>query len=488
MFDEGTVHQPVAEGKCLTCHTPHGGPFDHLSSMGEPEMCTGCHDFSRPPLAGSHEGFEVAGSKCTACHNPHSSTGEHLLNVVSHEPFADNDCESCHEDGGSAAEAFEADMCLMCHDDKESGTGHQHAGGGVDCIDCHSPHTSRFAGLLHNPSRLCQRCHSDVLEVKTAAGAEVTLHKPLADGLCLDCHKMHDPPAEGYLVSGQETLCANCHDSIKARASHANQHDPFKKGKCSSCHATHAAGELHMLKKDEQRLCKTCHRISTEEMSQAHGDIALSGENCTTCHDPHSTPKAGTALIYANRHSPYEDGDCAACHADDGSVGGGVEVCLDCHDPEDFPAVHAAGRTGADMNRVEVCLDCHSPHAGHDNMFRRKSDLETCVQCHDRKEFARTNVHAAIDEGCATCHDLHKNNFSELSLTPVNDLCIGCHEEAMSHAHPIGSEHKDPRTGAPMTCVSCHEAHSSDFDYMLSFDHQRDLCIQCHAAGTMRAR
>ena len=486
-FATGNVHEPVADGNCAACHTPHGGTDEALRVLAEPQLCLGCHDFSIPPLEGSHEGFNVTASKCTACHNPHNSPGDHLLNTVTHEPFVDRDCESCHEDGVGAVVQFEADMCLMCHDDKEGGTGHQHTGE-VKCIDCHSPHASRFDALLHTPTRLCKGCHSDILQIQVTANSEVTLHKPLENGLCLECHKMHDSPSNRFLAKDQLSLCSGCHESIAARATDASQHDPFKKGKCSSCHATHVAAEAHMLKKEERLLCKSCHRLSTVEMTNAHGGYALSGEHCTTCHDPHSTPKAGSVLVYANLHPPYEDGDCSACHQDDGTVQGGISVCFDCHDSDDFSSVHVAGRSGADLERIDICLDCHSPHAGHENMFRRKTDIETCLQCHDRKEFTRKNVHGALDNGCDTCHDLHQNNYSDLAEPILNELCGDCHEEADTHAHPIGSDYQDPRTGRPLTCASCHEPHSSDHEYMLTFDHQRDLCVQCHTAGTMHVR
>jgi predicted CXXCH cytochrome family protein len=78
--------------------------------------------------------------------------------------------------------------------------------------------------------------------------------------------------------------------------------------------------------------------------------------------------------------------------------------------------------------------------------------------------------------------------LSDLRSPALNELCASCHDEAETHAHPIGSNFNDPRTGAPLTCAGCHEPHSSDHEYMLSFDHRRDLCIQCHAAGTMHVR
>ncbi len=485
-FAEGTVHKPVEEGDCTACHTVHGGPRNNLIIAEEPDLCVTCHDFTVPPLDASHKGFDVAESKCTTCHNPHNSSGDNLLNAITHEPFADGDCESCHEEATSMVASFDADMCYMCHDDKEEGVGHQHAGD-VKCIDCHTPHTSRFESLLSNPSRLCKECHQAVFEAKVGEGGQLTLHKPMADGLCLDCHKMHGSEHARFLVASQQELCADCHDSIKERAEHLTKHDPFSKGKCSACHETHAAGEVHMLKKDTARLCKSCHKLSTAEMATAHGNIALSGENCATCHDPHSTAKASSALVFANLHSPYEDGDCEACHSEDGSVRGEMAVCFECHDEDEFTSLHIAGRKGEQTTQNAVCLDCHSPHAGHENILRRKSEMETCLQCHDRKQFSKKIVHAALDDGCTACHDLHNNNYKELQGAAGNDLCTTCHDDAKTHAHPVGSEYNDPRTGNTLTCASCHEPHSSDHEFMLTFDKNRDLCVQCHTSGTMRA-
>ncbi|NIM18766.1 MAG: hypothetical protein GTO51_00725 [Candidatus Latescibacteria bacterium] len=35
--------------------------------------------------------------------------------------------------------------------------------------------------------------------------------------------------------------------------------------------------------------------------------------------------------------------------------------------------------------------------------------------------------------------------------------------------------------------MSCHEAHSSKYEYIPTFDRTRDLCLQCHASDTMKA-
>lgn len=489
-FSEGLVHRPVAEGRCDHCHTPHGSVNSDLTLRAEPGLCTGCHDFSKPPLDQSHWGYDLSVSKCTTCHAPHASSEENLLNPFVHDPFAEGDCESCHEgvESGSDTSAFvaavAADACLMCHDDKGEQAGH-HTVDGIECMDCHEPHSAAFEPLLEDPQRLCRGCHQDILEAE--GEGVIQLHRPIEDGSCLDCHQMHGPTAEPNLANNQLALCSDCHQSIRESTEHLTKHDPFRKGNCSRCHETHASTEEHLLIKEERILCKSCHGLTTDKMSAAHPTVPLSGENCTSCHDPHSTARGASSLVHPVRHPPYDDRECDVCHEPSGRVTGGVAVCEDCHDNEyDFSRVHNAGRSIDERGDMVVCLDCHSPHAGQESLLNRRSQPETCLQCHDRKDFTRRTVHAALEDGCTTCHDLHTNNIEDLRSIQVNQLCIDCHEESMDHMHPLGSSFKDPRTGMALTCVSCHEPHSSDFEYMLTFDRRRDLCIQCHAAGTMK--
>jgi predicted CXXCH cytochrome family protein len=323
--------------------------------------------------------------------------------------------------------------------------------------------------------------------VEAAVEGEAKLHRPVEQRRCMACHKMHEPDASPNLARGQLELCSGCHESIAARVNDATKHAPFAKGQCSKCHNTHVAGEAHMLKKSQDQLCRTCHRLGKPEMAASHENVPLTGSGCTTCHDPHSVARSGGKLVYSYQHSPYEDKECDVCHEESGEPPATFSVCADCHDnDDDFLNVHNAGRDVTESMSVRICLDCHSPHAGHETLLMRQSQKETCLQCHDRSEFSRRVVHGAVDLGCATCHDLHSNNIADLRSPGVNALCAGCHEESKMHMHPLGDEFKDPRTNDTLTCLSCHEPHSSEFNYILTFDRERDLCVQCHAAGTMK--
>ncbi|UCG51939.1 MAG: cytochrome c3 family protein [Candidatus Latescibacterota bacterium] len=493
-FAKGNTHKPVAEGKCNTCHSPHGTTGKDLVKTSETILCAQCHDLNEASAKGAHKGFDVTNVKCTACHDPHVSPGDHLLKRYTHEPFADGSCGDCHEGAGVgapdagavAATTVDPDVCVTCHDGKLDEKGHQHTEG-VKCYDCHSPHASTFEALLLNPAKLCIGCHSELLQPGGEGAGTVRLHKPIEDGNCLDCHEMHAPAAADLLVKPPRQLCGSCHESIKERAEHPTQHDPFRKEQCSSCHTTHASLHRNLLKEREGSLCKSCHDFGGEKMKAAHKRIRPTGEACTSCHDPHSTAESASTLIRPVRHVPYEEDECAVCHDESGKPSTTVSVCLDCHDSADgFTSVHTGGRSGRSAGDVLLCLDCHSPHAAYDRLLLRDDQAQTCFQCHDRNEFSKSYVHGALEDDCTTCHDIHENNVGELQGLQVIDLCARCHETAESHAHPYGSKYTDPRNGRPLTCTTCHVPHSSEHEFILEFDRKRDLCVQCHVAGTMK--
>jgi predicted CXXCH cytochrome family protein len=485
-FSAGKVHAPVADGRCDVCHTAHGSENGDLAALPQPAMCVKCHDFKETALQEAHKKIDVSTARCTSCHAPHSSPSESLLNAVVHPPFADGDCETCHELKTTAAGltelgAVSETLCFDCHDDKQSGKGHQHVEG-VACTECHQPHSSPFKNLLNRPDKLCTGCHDDILRVAGKGDATTFIHKPIDTG-CQECHKLHDSPAEPFLKVAQKDLCSGCHESVKVRTGDKTQHQPFAKGECSKCHETHVASEKNMLKTAKTDLCQSCHDLKAPAMAAKHDNMPLTGRACTSCHDPHSTRAAGSGLVYATKHPPYEDKDCAVCHDEKGVATTTVTACLECHDGQNgYSNVHNGRRSGPDAASVGICLDCHSPHAGNDKLLVRPSVMETCVQCHDRAQFTRQYRHAALDEGCDACHNVHDNDMAKLRGADANQLCAGCHDVENVHSHVVTGV-PDPRSGEPLRCISCHEVHSADHEKMLKFDQKRDLCVQCHSAG-----
>jgi len=75
-----TIHSPVEDGECTTCHLPHRSRFAHLlKTKTARELCLTCHDESIPEGEDDHPELEDS-DDCTDCHNPHMSEDEQLLN------------------------------------------------------------------------------------------------------------------------------------------------------------------------------------------------------------------------------------------------------------------------------------------------------------------------------------------------------------------------------------------------------------------------
>ena len=103
-----------------------------------------------------------------------------------HQPFLENQCDSCHDKKSSQKVAREGkELCFGCHDDFIKGKNvlHYHVSEGA-CIDCHDPHQSENKYLLKKAiPEICFSCH-DQKEVEAN-----TAHDGKAS--CIECHDAH---------------------------------------------------------------------------------------------------------------------------------------------------------------------------------------------------------------------------------------------------------------------------------------------------------
>ncbi len=473
-------HEPFAEGNCAACHDSHGEPV--VADALIADLCATCH---KVDLVSLHGGFPVEGTKCTTCHDPHASEKPGLVNEIAHAPFASGDCAVCHDKVGpdGSAMASTASLCAGCH--TESGvfqtfsTTHVPVEKG-DCVSCHDPHAARAAGLLRDDvTVVCTECHDGIL---TGGGG----HRPVDEGDCLACHLPHGGSASGLLIRPGEALCFECHTSLKERLESSVPHRPVAEGRCTVCHDPHGNGRSSLVKGDVASLCLECHSGDTAGFKSAHSGFDVSRSDCTTCHDPHLAESEEAKFMRPVRHGPFASGDCAQCHLGEGKAEHAAVpgLCLNCH--KDYTDKAAGDGVHAALMTERSCLECHAPHAGFEGLRIRASQSETCFRCHDRKAFQGEHVHKPVTENCSNCHDPHRSEQDALLMAPLRDLCLGCHEETGQHTHPVGVGSVDPRTGGPMTCVSCHNPHASEHDGILTHDKSRDLCIQCHV-GAMGA-
>jgi len=167
-------HPPVAEGQCLTCHSPHRSANAHLLREPPADQCGECHDAGDEAYAGRHAALDDPRTPCTACHAGHggerrgfvTSTDVSLCGAChrrdlqpvryAHGPVEAGLCSECHEvhdpdaryDLVSSGDA----LCTRCHDTRGLVARGAHGKKPLDgCTTCHAAHGSERPGLLRPP-------------------------------------------------------------------------------------------------------------------------------------------------------------------------------------------------------------------------------------------------------------------------------------------------------------------------------------------------
>ncbi len=146
-------HQPVMEGKCLSCHDVHGSANQALMILPEQELCLSCHQM----LQGKeilHTAIEDGG--CMICHQPHGSEFRELLNErypAEEYPVASIDsfglCFMCHD-----SDLMEAEETEWATNFREGNRNlhqlHNNGKKGRNCKFCHNLHGSGQEFLIED--------------------------------------------------------------------------------------------------------------------------------------------------------------------------------------------------------------------------------------------------------------------------------------------------------------------------------------------------
>jgi predicted CXXCH cytochrome family protein len=152
------THQPVRDGKCTQCHSPHASDYSSLLISSQPGLCVNCHSGSkdkidfRKKLSAKNEIHPPIEDGCTSCHNPHGSEFNKLL--------ADAYPDGHYFDGSSES----VNICFGCHDSaimeqEDASTGFRdgetnlhslHLAGdkGRSCGNCHDVHASPLTHFI----------------------------------------------------------------------------------------------------------------------------------------------------------------------------------------------------------------------------------------------------------------------------------------------------------------------------------------------------
>lgn len=429
--------------------------------------------------------------------------------------------------------------CIGCHEDKTKGKS-VHSAIAMGCTSCHEIRVNKDVThvklITSTPVALCVTCHAD----KKAADIKGTVHPPAVRD-CLKCHDPHVSDNKNQLlkpVSGdaKQNLCLTCHNTGENVPAKGSRHAALEMG-CDTCHVTHKTGEVGKLEFDfhltkaTPALCLDCHDAKDANLQKAHQNQPFEKADCITCHDPHQSdvPK----LMAKYMHPPFADKQCNVCHAPakDGKVvltqSDAKAVCVTCHDEKakqiETAKVQHPGASGE-------CTDCHSPHASRQPQLPKTTGVAICLECHsDIADLAKKPVHhqPVFGQACGICHEPHGNDNDHLLRAKGNALCLECHgpdsvpqkleaehvltifngkvklpddyyqknkvpilplRYGLGHPveyHPV-SDVMDPtnmsKVKTPLSCLSCHQPHSSAQPDLLIRDQQNNMafCDNCH--------
>ncbi len=371
--------------------------------------------------------------------------------------------------------------CMECHDDLADDLTKPYVHGPLkagECTGCHAPHASRHDQLLlDGEGDLCASCHSETQQWHS----QPVQHQPVADGQCTRCHDPHASDKANLLTASPKELCATCHTEVRDWLAKSTTHAPMKIGQCYKCHDVHGGQNDYLLTKGENELCSSCHG-NEQKLRERHVGFDPVGARCSACHDPHASDSPG--LVMSNKHAPFEEKDCAACHTTqqaDGSYplkGAVQQVCADCHSDvvDKFARYMPHGSTPE-----RSCEQCHNAHASDQKKLLGGTEKQLCTKCHDPSRGVETvgeNPHTKY--ACGTCHEPHGNERGGYLKKPILELCASCHQHQHTVAHPMGDKVTDPVRGGPLDCLSCHDLHAWTSEPLMIASGERDLCVRCH--------
>jgi predicted CXXCH cytochrome family protein len=173
-------------------------------------------------------------------------------------------------------------------------------------------------------------------------------------------------------------------------------------------------------------------------------------------------------------------------------------LCFDCHMTDEL-----MGRERHGPYKIGQCGGCHVSHQGDQPKLLIARSPELCFTCHSTEDFKNKYVHKPVAEGrCFDCHGVHTTPYKGLVKADANEGCRKCHSGVFGGSHPstplppdVKVRGKGGRSGHPvdkvddprrpgrvLSCVSCHNPHSSDWKGLFRYKAEKpaDLCQHCH--------
>ncbi len=283
------------------------------------------------------------------------------------------------------------------------------------------------------------------------------IHTKVGQLTCTQCHRKRRGKINYQRITPARSNCTTgkCHPKIGKDATHV--HGPVGAGVCISCHNPHGSFERLELERTGQDLCLVCHEAKRKEFNQEviHPPVE---DGCVDCHDPHQSNM---------RFQLRGDGKRVS------------SLCFNCHEKEIFTRKHQHGPVA-----TGDCIACHNPHASANQklLIAPPEEGQLCFECHEnvKKQLARKNTHAPVEEDCSTCHDPHSSDTRFQLVSPPKELCASCHRDVSPDVYDaIDTAKFKHEPVAKGECTKCHTPHGSDVVSLLK-GKGINLCGTCH--------
>jgi DmsE family decaheme c-type cytochrome len=245
------------------------------------------------PIMAKAEMPAVSGNEiCKTCHVAYE---EHKNRPYHNDCAACHTAEKKHLTDGGKGNVLSPDsgQCESCHASKDKRQINWHLGehkqAGVACRDCHGIHSPKVKQInvgafkMDKNSLLCSSCHQDVM-----AKLNMPSHHPVKEGglSCISCHDPHS--SKKTTLASKNTQCAKCHQAITGPKPF--EHAPVVED-CTICHDPHGSPNRRLQQHAQPIQCLQCHSLALNRHAVSAGIPGERGRisgavlrNCTNCH------------------------------------------------------------------------------------------------------------------------------------------------------------------------------------------------------------